>query len=48
MLTELSPLNHVVIMDAGPGHILEITKGVEMKLGTYIDVDERKYSRQEP
>ena len=31
-----------------PEHILESTKGIEFKLGTYIDVNERKYSRQEP
>ena len=29
------------IMDACPGHILERTKGIEFKLGTYIDVNER-------
>jgi len=27
---------------------LESTKGIEIKLGTYIDVNERKYKRQEP
>jgi len=35
-------------MDACPGHILESTKGIKIKLGTYIDVDERKCRRQEP
>ena len=30
-----------------PGHILESTEGIEIKL-TYIDVYERKYRRQEP
>jgi len=35
-------------MDACPGHILESTQGIEIKLGTYIDVNERKCSRQEP
>ena len=36
-------------MVAYPGHILENTKGIEIKLGTYIDVNERKYRRrQEP
>jgi len=25
------------------GHILESTKGIKNKLGTYIDVNERKY-----
>ena len=33
-------------MVAYPGHILESTKGIEMKLGTYIDVNDRKYRRQ--
>jgi len=32
-------------MVAYPGHILESTKGIEIKLGTYINVNER---RQEP
>ena len=45
-ITELSPLNHVFIMVAYPGHILEFTKGIEIKLGTYIDVNKRKYIRQ--
>jgi len=27
---------------------LESTKGIEMKLGTYIDVNKRKWRRQEP
>jgi len=27
---------------------LENTKGIEIKLGTYIDVNERKCRRQEP
>jgi len=31
-----------------PGHILESTKGIEIKLATCIDVNERKYRRQEP
>ena len=35
-------------MVAYPGHILESTKGIEIKLGTYIDVNERKYRKQEP
>ena len=35
--TELSPLNHLFfIMVACPGHILESTKGIEIKLDTYI------------
>jgi len=37
-ITELSPLNHFFIMVAYPGHILESTKGIEIKLGTYIVV----------
>ena len=36
------------IMDACPGHILESTTGIEIKLGTYIDVNKRKCRRQEP
>jgi len=35
-------------MVACPGHILENTKGIEIKLGTYIDVNEIKCRRQEP
>jgi len=35
-------------MDACPAHILESTKKIEIKLGTYIDVNERKCRRQEP
>ena len=27
---------------------MESTKGIEIKLGTYIDVNERKYRRQDP
>jgi len=34
------------MMVACPSHILESTKGIKIKLGTYIDVNERKYSRQ--
>jgi len=33
-------------MDSCLGHILESTKGIEIKLGTYIDVNERKCRRQ--
>jgi len=47
-ITELSPINNFFIRVAYPGHILESAKGIEMKLGTYIDVNERKYRRQEP
>jgi len=36
------------IMDVWPGHILESNKEIEIKLGTYIDVNERKCRRQEP
>jgi len=35
-------------MLAYPGHILENTKGIEIKVCTYIDVNVRKYRRQEP
>jgi len=35
-------------MVACPGYILESTNLIEIKFGTYIDVNERKYSRQEP
>jgi len=35
-------------MVACPGHIFESTKGIEIKLDTYIDVNERKCLRQEP
>ena len=35
------------IMVAYPGHILESSKGIEIKPGTYIDVNERKCRRQE-
>ena len=45
-ITELSPLNIFFIMVAYPGHIMESTKGIEIKLGIYIDVNERKYRRQ--
>ena len=34
-------------MDACLGHIFISTKGIEIKLGTYIDVNERTYRRQE-
>jgi len=35
-------------MFAYPGHILESTKGIEIKLDTYIDVNERKYRIHKP
>jgi len=35
-------------MVAYPGHILESTEGIEIKLGTYIYVNERNYITQEP
>jgi len=35
-------------MVAYPRRILESTKGIEIQLGTYIDVNERKYRRKEP
>ena len=47
-IIELSLINHLFIMVAYPYHILESTKGIEIKLGTHIDVNERKYRRQEP
>jgi len=34
-------------MIAYPSHVLESTKGIKVKLGTYIDVNERKYRSQE-
>ena len=43
---ELSLLNIVFVMVACPGHIFESTKGIMIKFGTYIDVNERKCSRQ--
>ena len=47
-ITELSPINLFFIMVAYPGHILESTKEIEIKLCTYTCVNERKYRRQEP
>ena len=48
-ITELSPINRFFfIMVAYPGHILESFKGIKIKLGTYIDVNERKYRKQDP
>jgi len=44
----LSNHNHFFIIDACPGHILESTEGIEIKLGTYIDVNKRKCRKQEP
>jgi len=35
-------------MDVCPGHIMESTKGIDIELDTYIDVDKRKCRRQEP
>jgi len=40
-ITDLSPINLFFIMVAYPGQFLESTKGIEIKLGTYIDVNER-------
>ena len=45
-LTELSPLNNFFLMVGCSYHILESTRGIEIKLDTYIDVNERKYRRQ--
>jgi len=36
------------MIDACPGHILETPKGIEIKLGTYIDVNEKKCRKREP
>ena len=48
-ITELSHLEHFFrTMGAYPDHILESTIGIEIKLGTYIDFNERKYRKQEP
>ena len=47
-ITELSPINIFFIMISYPGHIVESTKGIYIKLGTYKDVNKRKYRRQEP
>jgi len=33
-ITEVSPINHFFIMVACHSHILESTKGIEIKLGT--------------
>jgi len=48
LFIELSPYNHFSIGDACPGHIVQSTKGIEMKLGSYVDVNKRKCRRQEP
>ena len=47
-ITELSLINYFFIIVAYPGHILKSTIEIEIKLGTYIDVNERKWRRQEP
>ena len=47
-ITELSPINHCFHNGYLSTHIFESTKGIEIKLVTYIDVNERKYRRQEP
>ena len=44
----ISPQPFFFIMDSHLGHILESTKGIEIKLGIYIDVNKRKCRRQEP
>ena len=46
LFTELSTLNHCFIMVACPVYILESTKCIEMKVCTYIDVNEGKCRRQ--
>ena len=35
-------------MEACLGHIFKSNKGIEMKIGTYLNVDKRKGKRQEP
>ena len=46
---ELFPLNSVcVIVRACMRNILENTKGIEMKLGLYIDISERQCRAHEP
>ena len=47
-INELSPINQFFIMVPYPGHILESTKWIEIKLCTYRDINEMKYRRQEP
>jgi len=48
ILLSYFPLTIFFIMVAYSGHILESAKGIEIKLGTYIVVNERKYRRHEP
>jgi len=46
-ITELSPIN--IFHNGCLSWQLHVSwKGIEIKLGTYIDVNERKYRRQEP
>ena len=40
-ITELSPINYFFHSVTYPSHILDSTKAIEIKLGTYIDVNER-------
>jgi len=35
-------------MDACPGHIMKCAKGIELKLGLYIDGSKRMGSTQQP
>ena len=41
-------IKNFFIMDDCQSHILKSTKGIAMEIGTNIDVNERKYRRQEP
>jgi len=47
-ISELSPINHFFHNGCLSWHIHESTKGIKIKLGTYIDVNEMKYRRQKP
>jgi len=47
MYSVIYPYPFFFIMDVCPGHILESTKWIKIKLGTYINVNKRKCGRQE-
>ena len=47
ILLSYLPLTIFFIIVTYPGHLGKY-KGIEIKLGIYIDVNERKYRRQEP
>jgi len=42
-ITKLATHTYIFIMVAYPGHNLKCTKWIEIKLGAYIDVNDRKY-----